>query len=181
MSPRTTAAEAGLRTVIRRLEALIPTFVSTTTPPRACTTFSPCAETRSVIRSAPGRGIRTSGHPQGIRYAAAEPVSIVGESGTADSFSDGNRFLTPAVAHAQRLRSEGADIIELGPAASHPGAQRVRTDEEMRRLDGVIDQLVGEGVHPSRRTTRRRPRPAYVRALSGGEPQPMTQPVGAHS
>ena len=67
---------------------------------------------------------------------------------TADSFSDGNRYLTSeaAVAHALRLRSEGADIIELGPAASHPGAQKVTAAEEMRRLADVIDQLVAEGV-----------------------------------
>ncbi|MEU4090289.1 dihydropteroate synthase [Streptomyces aureus] len=67
---------------------------------------------------------------------------------TADSFSDGNRFLNAqdAVAHARRLRSEGADIIELGPAASSPGAARVSADEEARRLTGVIDQLVADGI-----------------------------------
>ncbi|GAB2977639.1 sulfonamide-resistant dihydropteroate synthase Sul2 [Streptomyces pseudoechinosporeus] len=67
---------------------------------------------------------------------------------TEDSFSDGGRFLTAedAVAHARRLRSEGADIIELGPAASHPGARTVTADEEIRRLAPVIDQLVAEDI-----------------------------------
>ncbi|MFJ2112732.1 MULTISPECIES: dihydropteroate synthase [unclassified Streptomyces] len=67
---------------------------------------------------------------------------------TTDSFSDGNNFLTAhaAVAHALRLRAEGADVIELGPAASHPGAQQVTAAEEMRRLADVIDQLVAEGI-----------------------------------
>lgn len=67
---------------------------------------------------------------------------------TADSFSDGGRFLAAedALAHARLLRSEGADIIELGPAASHPGAQKVTGTEEIRRLTGVVDQLVAEDV-----------------------------------
>jgi dihydropteroate synthase type 2 len=67
---------------------------------------------------------------------------------TADSFSDGGRFLAAenAVAHARQLRSQGADIIELGPAASHPGARKVSADEEIRRLAGVLDQLVAEDI-----------------------------------
>lgn len=46
---------------------------------------------------------------------------------TADSFSDGGRYLdpAPALAHARRLRADGADVIELGPAASHPGSAPV--------------------------------------------------------
>jgi dihydropteroate synthase type 2 len=67
---------------------------------------------------------------------------------TADSFSDGGRFLAAedAVAHARRLRAVGADIIELGPAASHPGARRVTADEERRRLFEVIDELVADDI-----------------------------------
>jgi len=70
---------------------------------------------------------------------------------TADSFSDGGRFLTAedAVMHARRLRSEGADIIELGPAASHPGAKAVAATEEMRRLADVIGQLAAEEIQVS--------------------------------
>jgi dihydropteroate synthase type 2 len=39
---------------------------------------------------------------------------------TQDSFSDGGRYLMveDALAHARLLRAEGADVIELGPAAS---------------------------------------------------------------
>ncbi|MEV7085840.1 dihydropteroate synthase [Streptomyces sp. NPDC093085] len=82
--------------------------------------------------------------PVGIRRPSL--VGIVNM--TTDSFSDGNRFLTTqaAVSHAHRLRSEGAGVIELGPAASHPGAQQVSEDEEMKRLADVIDQLVAEGI-----------------------------------
>ncbi len=39
---------------------------------------------------------------------------------TEDSFSDGGRFLDPAAAivQARRLAADGADIVELGAAAS---------------------------------------------------------------
>src|ERR1700729_2881722 len=51
---------------------------------------------------------------------------------TEDSFSDGGRYLDPgaAISHARRLRDEGADLIELGPAASHPGSVPVTAAEE---------------------------------------------------
>src|SRR5215469_13292299 len=67
---------------------------------------------------------------------------------TQDSFSDGGRYLAAedALAHAFRLRAEGADIIELGPAASHPEAARVSAAEEQRRLTPVISRLVAEGI-----------------------------------
>lgn len=67
---------------------------------------------------------------------------------TTDSFSDGGRYLAPedALAHARRLRSEGADIIELGPASSHPDAARITADEERRRLAPVIEQLTAEDI-----------------------------------
>jgi dihydropteroate synthase type 2 len=67
---------------------------------------------------------------------------------TDDSFSDGGRYLAPAdaLAHARRLRREGADIVELGPASSHPDARRVTADEERQRLAPVLEVLAAEGV-----------------------------------
>lgn len=67
---------------------------------------------------------------------------------TEDSFSDGGRYLAPrdALAHARRLRAEGADIVELGAAASHPDSKPVTTAEEQRRLVPVLEQLVFEGI-----------------------------------
>jgi dihydropteroate synthase type 2 len=44
------------------------------------------------------------------------------------------------------LRTQGADVIELGPAASHPDAQPVSADEEIRRLAPVIDELVAQDI-----------------------------------
>ncbi|NGN69502.1 dihydropteroate synthase [Streptomyces sp. A7024] len=67
---------------------------------------------------------------------------------TADSFSDGGRYLAAddAVAHARRLWAQGADLVELGPASSHPDAEQVGGAEELRRLAPVLERLVAEGV-----------------------------------
>ena len=55
---------------------------------------------------------------------------------TEDSFSDGGKFLVPdlAVEHAQRLVSEGADIIDIGPASSHPDSKTVNAQQQIERL-----------------------------------------------
>ena len=65
-----------------------------------------------------------------------------------DSFSDGGRYLDPdaALAQARQLWADGADIIELGPAAGHPGSVRVTAAEEQRRLAPVLGELVAEGI-----------------------------------
>src|SRR5262245_11442773 len=55
---------------------------------------------------------------------------------TEDSFSDGGRYLDPAAAlvQARRLVEGGADIVELGAAASNVAAKSVPPEEEIRRL-----------------------------------------------
>jgi dihydropteroate synthase type 2 len=70
---------------------------------------------------------------------------------TADSFSDGGRFITPeaAIAQARRLAAGGADIIELGAAASNVDAAPVAPDEEIRRLDPLLGMLRESGVPTS--------------------------------
>ena len=67
---------------------------------------------------------------------------------TEDSFSDGGCYLAPsvAVAHARSLLADGADIIELGPAASHPDSAPVPVAEERRRLTPVLEQLAADGI-----------------------------------
>lgn len=67
---------------------------------------------------------------------------------TEDSFSDGGLHLDPqdALAHARRLRAAGADVVELGPASSHPDAARVTPEQERRRLMPVIEPLVAERI-----------------------------------
>ena len=67
---------------------------------------------------------------------------------TEDSFSDGGRYLDPeaAISHARRLHDDGADLIELGPAASHPGSVPVTAAEEQRRLAPVLERLAADGI-----------------------------------
>jgi dihydropteroate synthase type 2 len=67
---------------------------------------------------------------------------------TEDSFSDGGRYLSPAAAigHARRLRAEGADVIELGAAASNPDCRPVPAADEQRRLAPVLEQLAADGI-----------------------------------
>jgi dihydropteroate synthase type 2 len=67
---------------------------------------------------------------------------------TEDSFSDGGRYLDPAaaLAHARRLRADSADVIELGPAASHPGSAPVTAAKERRRLAPVLERLAADGI-----------------------------------
>ncbi len=67
---------------------------------------------------------------------------------TADSFSDGGCFLDPAaaIAQARRLAADGADIVELGAAASNVAASPVAPAEEIARLGPVIAALAGTGA-----------------------------------
>ena len=63
---------------------------------------------------------------------------------TEDSFSDGGQFLTPesALNQARRLMEDGAALVELGPASSHPDAQGVSRELEIMRLESVVGALV---------------------------------------
>lgn len=62
---------------------------------------------------------------------------------TPDSFSDGGRYLDPqiAVARAEQMLAEGADIIDVGGESTRPGAAPVSVDEELRRVVPVIRAL----------------------------------------
>jgi dihydropteroate synthase len=63
---------------------------------------------------------------------------------TPDSFSDGGEFfsLDKALAHAEQMIAEGADIIDVGGESTRPGsAAIVSADEELNRVLPVINQL----------------------------------------
>ena len=88
---------------------------------------------------------------------------------TPDSFSDGGHYLDrgQAIAHAERLLAEGADILDIGGESTRPGAKvdtglphasspamgvatakaPVRTDEELQRILPVITEL--KKKHPA--------------------------------
>jgi len=67
---------------------------------------------------------------------------------TPDSFSDGGRLPTTetAVAHGLRLFEAGADWVDVGGESTRPGAARVASDEECRRVVPVIEGLRRRGA-----------------------------------
>ena len=62
---------------------------------------------------------------------------------TPDSFSDGGRFYAfdRAIEQAERMISEGADIIDVGGESTRPGSEFVSKADEMRRVIPVIERL----------------------------------------
>jgi dihydropteroate synthase len=60
---------------------------------------------------------------------------------TPDSFADGGRHLDPAaaVAAAERMVAEGADVLDIGGESTRPGAPPVTAAEEWARIAPVID------------------------------------------
>jgi dihydropteroate synthase len=62
---------------------------------------------------------------------------------TPDSFSDGGLFAAhdAAIAQAERMAQEGADIIDIGGESTRPGHQPVAEEEERRRILPVIEVL----------------------------------------
>jgi dihydropteroate synthase type 2 len=92
-------------------------------------------------------------------------VSIFGiVNVTRDSFSDGARFLDPAaaIAHAERLLADGADVIDVGAESTHPDAEDVRADEEIRRLTPIVQALRQRGANVSVDTCK----PEVMRAMT---------------
>ncbi|MDO9012181.1 MAG: dihydropteroate synthase [Gallionella sp.] len=67
---------------------------------------------------------------------------------TPDSFSDGGLHWRrdAAMAHAQKLIEDGADIIDIGGESTRPGAQPVSLQEELDRVLPVIEGLRGISV-----------------------------------
>jgi dihydropteroate synthase len=68
---------------------------------------------------------------------------------TPDSFSDGGQFIAPqrALAHAKRMIADGADIIDIGAESTRPyGAEPIPAEEELRRLQPILAEVVALGV-----------------------------------
>jgi len=66
---------------------------------------------------------------------------------TPDSFSDGGQFrdAEDAIAHGQRLVSEGAEILDVGGESTRPGSEPVPEAEELARVIPVIEGLAARG------------------------------------
>jgi dihydropteroate synthase len=93
---------------------------------------------------APGAGLLRS------LLAKRRPLVMGVLNVTPDSFSDGGRFLDPAaaIAQAQRLAAEGADILDVGAESSRPygNAVAVPLDEERARLGPILPAVVALGI-----------------------------------
>jgi dihydropteroate synthase len=65
---------------------------------------------------------------------------------TPDSFSDGGNFfnLELAIEQARKLKHEGAAVIDVGGESTRPGAERISSQEELKRVLPVIEALVAE-------------------------------------
>jgi dihydropteroate synthase len=69
---------------------------------------------------------------------------------TPDSFSDGGQFLLldQAIAHAEQMIAEGADIIDIGGESTRPGSEFVSEQQEMDRVIPVIERLIAKASVP---------------------------------
>jgi dihydropteroate synthase len=62
---------------------------------------------------------------------------------TPDSFYDGGKFQTiaGALAQAERMLSEGADLLDVGGMSSRPGAAILDEEEELQRVLPVVEAI----------------------------------------
>ncbi|XOV85960.1 MAG: dihydropteroate synthase [Pseudomonadota bacterium] len=69
---------------------------------------------------------------------------------TPDSFSDGGLFVEPAaaLAHARRMISAGADLIDIGGESTRPGAAAVSVDVELERTVPLVRAIRKESDVP---------------------------------
>ncbi|GAB4473540.1 MAG: dihydropteroate synthase [Burkholderiaceae bacterium] len=75
---------------------------------------------------------------------------------TPDSFSDGGRYFDfeRALAHAERLIAEGADLLDIGGESTRPGAVAVGVDDELARVVPLLRALRSRGVAVSVDTSK---------------------------
>lgn len=64
---------------------------------------------------------------------------------TPDSFSDGGQFFSfeNAIAQAEQMIAEGADILDVGGESTRPGSAFVSEAEELQRVLPIIEKLAG--------------------------------------
>jgi dihydropteroate synthase len=77
-----------------------------------------------------------------------DPFQLMGiVNVTPDSFSDGGSFLDAgsAIAHALKLVSDGAEILDIGGESTRPGAAPVPETVELERVLPVIEGLRDAG------------------------------------
>jgi dihydropteroate synthase len=105
---------------------------------------------------------------------------------TPNSFSDGGRYLdhAAAIAHGRQLAADGAELIDIGGESTRPGAERIGSAEEQRRILPVIRALSADGIRLSVDTMNADTAQASVEAgaeiindVSGGLADPLMAQV----
>jgi dihydropteroate synthase len=94
------------------------------------------------------RSARTAGEAS-VRAYDGRMYTIMGVVNvTPDSFSDGGVFDddVAAIAHAHRLISEGATIVDVGGESTRPGAAPVPVEEELERVIPVVAGISGAQI-----------------------------------
>lgn len=73
-----------------------------------------------------------------------KPFTILGILNlTPDSFSDGGKFIHPtkALKQAEKMKEEGADLIDVGGESTRPGGKPVSVKEELKRVLPIVKKL----------------------------------------
>lgn len=75
---------------------------------------------------------------------------------TPDSFSDGGVYAEPREASGAGIAmlAAGADLVDVGGESTRPGAARITTAEELRRILPVVTELAAAGAAVSVDTSR---------------------------
>jgi dihydropteroate synthase len=85
----------------------------------------------------------TSWQVRGRTLSVERPLVMGILNVTPDSFSDGGQLagVAEAVARAESMLGEGADLLDIGGESTRPRARAVTADEEMRRVLPLIGEL----------------------------------------
>jgi dihydropteroate synthase len=80
-----------------------------------------------------------------LEEAFPRPAVVGVVNVTPDSFSDGGLYLSPepAVALALGYLEEGAALVDVGGESTRPGSEGVSADEELSRIEPVLERLQG--------------------------------------
>lgn len=110
-----------------------------------------------ALRSYVSRAPRTLRGPHRSFVVGDHPRVMGVLNVTPDSFADGGVHLDPkeAVAHAERMVSEGADVIDVGGESTRPGATAISPEVEWGRIAPVLAGLAGRVSVPVSVDTRR--------------------------
>ncbi len=76
------------------------------------------------------------------------PCVVCIVNATPDSFSDGGAYndVDRAIEHVKRAIDDGADMLDIGGESTRPGAQRVSSDEQIKRVVPIIEAIRKSGI-----------------------------------